>query len=83
MSMELQSFLDEKGRLTAFPSKRKKKLMALAYLAEKTPEERVYREGIQRTAQHTAYFSGSGDSPPGTLRPFSDQPERRRLRLLP
>lgn len=37
-------FLDERGRLTAFPAKHKKKLVALWYLARKIEPERVYAE---------------------------------------
>lgn len=33
--LELKSFLDEEGHLTAMPAKHKKKLAALWYLAEK------------------------------------------------
>lgn len=32
---QLKNFLDEEGRLAAFPAKRKMKTIALAYLAEK------------------------------------------------
>ncbi len=40
----LKSFLDEKGRLTAYPSKRKMKLYALLYIAEKIERDRIYTE---------------------------------------
>ena len=40
----LKSFLDEKGRLTAYPSKRKMKLYALLYIAEKIEKGRTYSE---------------------------------------
>lgn len=40
----LQSFLDENGRLTAYPSKRKMKLYALIYIAEKIEKDMVYTE---------------------------------------
>lgn len=40
----LKNFLDEKGCLTAFPSKRKMKLYALVYLAKKFEAERIYTE---------------------------------------
>ena len=41
---EIQSFLDEHGRVTAFPSKRKKKLYVLIYLSQKFQQGRVYTE---------------------------------------
>ncbi len=40
----LKNFLDQEGRLTAFPAKRKMKLYALCYLAEKFEPERIYNE---------------------------------------
>ncbi len=40
----IKKFLDEKGRLTAFPSKRKMKVYALLYLSEKITEEKIYSE---------------------------------------
>lgn len=39
MYEEIRSFIDPEGRLTALPSKRKKKYLALCYLAEKIPPE--------------------------------------------
>ena len=42
--LELRPFLDEQGRLTAFPAKRKKKLMALEYLASKLTVGETYTE---------------------------------------
>ncbi|MDR0890029.1 MAG: DUF2087 domain-containing protein [Oscillospiraceae bacterium] len=40
----LAPFLDEKGRLLAFPAKRKKKNFALQYLAQKFEPQRLYTE---------------------------------------
>jgi len=40
----LSSFIDENGRLTAFPSKRKKKLHALIFLSQKFQPGVVYSE---------------------------------------
>lgn len=40
----LAPFLDHKGRLTAFPAKNKKKLMALWYLSQKIKAGRKYTE---------------------------------------
>ena len=40
----LKNFLDEKGRLIAYPSKRKMKLYALIYIAEKIESGRSYTE---------------------------------------
>lgn len=41
---EISQFLDSDGRLTALPSKHKKKLVALWYLAEKVQLNVVYTE---------------------------------------
>ncbi|MBQ8176696.1 MAG: DUF2087 domain-containing protein [Oscillospiraceae bacterium] len=40
----LKNFLDEDGRLTAYPSKRKMKLYALIYLAQKFETDVTYTE---------------------------------------
>lgn len=40
----LKNFLDANGRLTAFPAKRKMKIYALFYLAEKFDPETDYSE---------------------------------------
>lgn len=40
----LRSFLNADGKLTAFPAKRKMKIYALFYLAEKIEEDRDYTE---------------------------------------
>lgn len=40
----LRHFLDEAGRLRAFPAKRSMKLHALAYLAERFVPDRTYAE---------------------------------------
>ena len=44
ISPELRPFLDGSLRLTAFPAKRRKKLLALAYLAARLEASRVYSE---------------------------------------
>lgn len=41
---EIRSFLDHEGKLTGFPAKRKKKLLAVYYLFEQIPEGRIYTE---------------------------------------
>lgn len=41
---EINNFLDEWGRLTAYPSKRKLKLYALIYLAEQIEADKTYTE---------------------------------------
>ena len=41
---EIKTFLDGEGRLTAFPAKRKKKIIALFYLAEKVESGKRYTE---------------------------------------
>ena len=40
----IEPFLDPQGRLKAFPAKRKKKLSALAYLAGKLEQGKIYTE---------------------------------------
>ena len=40
----LKNFLDEDGRLTAYPSKRKMKLYAMLYLAQKFETNTIYNE---------------------------------------
>ena len=40
----LRNFLDGDGKLTAFPAKRKMKLYALLYLAQKIPADRDFTE---------------------------------------
>jgi hypothetical protein len=39
---ELKPFLDEKGRLTQYPAKRTKQLLALEYIASKFDTEKRY-----------------------------------------
>ena len=41
---EIKGFIDSAGRLTAFPAKRKKKLHALVFLAQKFQPGRIYSE---------------------------------------
>lgn len=40
----LKNFLDNNGRLTAFPSKRKMKLYSLIYLSQKIDPNKTYTE---------------------------------------
>lgn len=40
----LRNFLNAEGKLTAFPAKRKRKLYALLYLAEKIPADKDFAE---------------------------------------
>ena len=40
----LRNFLDAEGKLTAFPAKRKMKLFALLYLAQKIPADADFSE---------------------------------------
>ena len=40
----LKNFLDSEDRLTAYPSKRKMKLCALIYIAEKIEKDRTFTE---------------------------------------
>ena len=41
---QLRGLLDPEGRLTGFPAKRRKKVYALFYLAEKLEQRRAYTE---------------------------------------
>lgn len=41
---ELKPFINDKGQLTSYPAKYKKKLMALWYLADKIDMDREYSE---------------------------------------
>ena len=41
---EIRAYVDASGRLTALPVKRKKKLLALSYLADRIPANAVYSE---------------------------------------
>lgn len=41
---QIEPFLDSQGRLKVFPAKRKKKLSALAYLAGKFEQGKIYTE---------------------------------------
>lgn len=61
---ELAGCLDAEGRLTMLPSKRRKKLLALAYLAEKIPPEGVYSEREFNRLLNTLHTFGD----PATLR---------------
>ena len=47
MIPELRAFLDEKGRLTSLPTKFKKQLCAVWYLADKLEQTRDY-PGVKR-----------------------------------
>ena len=61
---ELKSFLDGEKRLHTFPAKRKRKLWALAYLAEKLEPGRVYTE--KELGEELSRWHTFGD--PATLR---------------
>lgn len=60
----LRPFLDEQGRLTAFPAKRKKKQAALLYLAEKFPTGEQWTE--RQVNERLLAWHTFGD--PATLR---------------
>lgn len=40
----INGYLDENGRITQLPSKKKKKLYVLSYLADRIPEEQEFTE---------------------------------------
>ena len=44
IAFELRPFLNEQGQLMALPSKNKKKLLAIWYLAERIPAGRTFTE---------------------------------------
>ncbi len=44
MYEELRGFIDAEGKLTALPAKRRKKYLALSYLADRIPPEGRYTE---------------------------------------
>ena len=44
MYEEIRGFIDADGRLTALPAKRRKKYLALSYLADRIPPEGRYTE---------------------------------------
>lgn len=82
----LKSFLDAQGKLTAFPAKRKRKLYALFYLAEKFQPDTVYTE--QQVNELLLSWHTFAD--PATLRRelydyhFLDRsPDGREYRLAP
>ena len=41
---EIAAFLDSEGRLTKMPTKKRKKMIALSYIADRLPENGVYSE---------------------------------------
>ena len=64
MTEILKNFLDEEGRLTAYPSKRKMKLYALIYIAEKIEKGKTYTEKEINAALNKWHTFGD----PATLR---------------
>ena len=64
MEQILKSFLDDKGRLIAYPSKRKMKLYALIYIAEKIEKGRTYTEKEINAVLNSLHTFGD----PATLR---------------
>lgn len=61
---DIRGYVDERGRLTALPTKRKKKLIALSYLADSIPADTVYTEMQFNELLHTLHTFGD----PATLR---------------
>lgn len=41
---EIRGYLDDQGRVIQMPSKRKKKILVLVYLADQIPDDREYTE---------------------------------------
>ena len=56
---EIKTFLDGEGRLTAFPAKRKKKIIALFYLAERWNRGNAIPSGRSTTCSSPGTFSGT------------------------
>ena len=61
---ELKGCLDAEGRLTLLPAKRRKKLLALAWLAEQIPSGQFYTEREFNQLLNTLHTFGD----PATLR---------------
>ena len=61
---DIRGYMDERGRLTALPTKRKKKLIALSYLADSIPADTVYTEMQFNELLNTLHTFGD----PATLR---------------
>lgn len=63
-SSEIKGYLDRQGLLTGLPAKRKKKIIALCYLAEKIPPDKTYSEREFNALLNTLHTFGD----PATLR---------------
>lgn len=61
---ELSGFLNAEGKLTSLPSKKKKKILALVWLAEQIPADKVYSEKEFSDLLRTLHTFGD----PATLR---------------
>ena len=89
MIPELRAFLDERGRLTSLPSKYKKQLCAVWYLAGKLEAGRAYTQdqlGDALDAWHTFHDPATlrrSLADLGLLRRTRDGAEYRRIDTLP
>lgn len=61
---EIRSCIDQEGKLTLLPSRRRKKLIALAYIAGRIPENGIYSEREFNQLLNTLHTFGD----PATLR---------------
>ncbi len=61
---EIRGYVDEAGRVTALPSKRRKKILVLCYLSEKIPNGANYTEREFTDFLNTLHTFGD----PATLR---------------
>lgn len=61
---EINGYLDSEGRLTQLPVKRKKKILALSWLADRIPPDGVYSERDFNALLNTLHTFGD----PATLR---------------
>ena len=64
LNKEIMGFVDASGRLTSLPAKRKKRLMALSYLADRILEDTAYTEKEFNEFLNTLHTFGD----PATLR---------------
>ena len=64
IAREIASFIDADGRLTSLPAKKKKRILALVWLADQLPADRDYSEKEFNDVLQTLHTFGD----PATLR---------------
>lgn len=55
---ELKAFLDDEGRVTALPAKRKKQMLAYFWIANRLPEDGVWNERALNAALNDLHTFG-------------------------